>query len=119
MKRSVLSVMISLFLLAGAGCAGSAPAESAPDSTAPEAASTEPAAAAQDTAVDEDGAKAIAFADAGVSEEDVTFLHVTQDKENGEDVFDIEFIAGDKEYDYEIRVSDGAILESESEPAND
>ena len=86
---------------------------------APEAAPAEPAAAAQDTAVDEDGAKAIAFADAGVSEEDVTFLLVTQDKENGEDVFDVEFTAGTMEYDYEIRVSDGAILESESEPAND
>ena len=105
MKRSVLSVMISVFLLAGAGCAGSAPAELA--------------AAAQDTAVDEEGAKAIAFADAGVSEEDVTFLYVTQDKENGEDVFDVEFTAGTMEYDYEIRVSDGAILKSESEPAND
>ena len=41
-----------------------------------------------------------------------------RESEDGLDVYKVEFRSGGMEYDYEIRVSDGTILESESEPIN-
>ena len=101
MKRVLFSVVITLSLFLSAGCSGSdnsalAPAESA----APEAAVS---------SIDEEQAKAIALKDAGITETDVTFMQVKTDIENGVSVFDVEFIAGDTEYDYEIDTATGEI----------
>lgn len=101
MKRVLFSVVITLSLFLSAGCSGSdnsalAPAESA----APEAAVS---------SIDEEQAKAIALKDAGITETDVTFMQVKTDIENGVSVFDVEFIAGDTEYDYEIDAATGEI----------
>ena len=101
MKRVLFSVVITLSLFLSAGCSGSdnsalAPAESA----APEAAAS---------SIDEEQAKAIALKDAGITETDVTFMQVKTDIENGVSVFDVEFIAGDTEYDYEIDAATGEI----------
>lgn len=54
-------------------------------------------------------AKALALADAGISEDTVTFLKATQDYENGISVYDIEFQAENTEYDYEIETATGEI----------
>ena len=101
MKRVLFSVVITLSLFLSAGCSGSdnsalAPAESA----APEAAVS---------SINEEQAKAIALKDAGITETDVTFMQVKTDIENGVSVFDVEFIAGDTEYDYEIDAATGEI----------
>ena len=131
MKHSLLSVMISCLLFVCAGCAGSAASRPAQESTAPAAESAAPATAQESSApaaesaapapaesaapeqasaaVDEEQAKAIALKDASVSENDVTFMQVKADVEKGVDVFDVEFIAGDTEYDYEIIASSGEI----------
>ncbi|MCD7806191.1 MAG: PepSY domain-containing protein [Lachnospiraceae bacterium] len=57
-----------------------------------------------------DSAKSIALTDAGVSSSDATFTKEKQDYENGVLVYDIEFYTSAGEYEYEIRVSDGAIV---------
>ena len=59
--------------------------------------------------ITEDKALEIALKDAGVSADaaNVTKKHI--DHDDGVAVYDIEFISGDKEYEYEIDVKTGAI----------
>ncbi|MCC8139412.1 MAG: PepSY domain-containing protein [Lachnospiraceae bacterium] len=67
------------------------------------------------TAIDLESAKSIALADAGVSASDVTFIKAHQDTDDGVAVYDIEFYSSTTEYEYEIRVSDGAIVDKSVE----
>ncbi|MCD7863684.1 MAG: PepSY domain-containing protein [Lachnospiraceae bacterium] len=57
-----------------------------------------------------DGAKEIALADAGVSSSEATFTKEKQDYEDGVRVYDLEFYTANGEWEYEIRISDGAIV---------
>ena len=77
------------------------PAEPAAQSPAPEATN-------QITA---DDAKAVAFQDAGVTEADVTLLDVHLDTDDGRNIYEVDFHVGTTEYDYDIDVTTGAILE--------
>ncbi|MCD8122798.1 MAG: PepSY domain-containing protein [Clostridiales bacterium] len=66
--------------------------------------------------ISESEAKAIALSAAGLTEDAVTFTKVKQDEEDGIPVYDIEFFTDDKnEYDFDIRIEDGAILSYEFE----
>lgn len=56
-----------------------------------------------------------ALAHAGVSRDDASFLRTELDSKDKVPHYEIDFLAGGKEYDYEVAVSDGRILESESE----
>lgn len=56
-----------------------------------------------------------ALAHAGVSRDDASFLKTELDSKDKVPHYEIDFLAGGKEYDYEVAVSDGRILESESE----
>lgn len=58
-------------------------------------------------------AKEIALADAGVKAADATFTKAKQDYDNGRVVYDVEFYAGQVEYEYEIDASSGAILDKD------
>ena len=69
--------------------------------------------AAQTGAVDEEGAKAAAFAHAGVSAADVTGLKVESDWDDGVRIYEIEFRANGAEYDYEIDAATGAVRKAE------
>lgn len=60
--------------------------------------------------IGKDKAAEIAFEDAGLTESDVTRLRVSRDRDDGEDVYDVEFTGGNTEYDYEILASNGEIL---------
>ena len=60
-------------------------------------------------------AKQIALADAGVKAADAKFIKAKADYDDGRKVFDIEFIAGSKEYEYEINASSGKIIEKDVE----
>ncbi len=82
-----------------------------------ETANSDTTAAAADTTTDlslED-AKAIALADAGLTEADVTYTAEGQDTDNGVAVYEIDFFTTDTEYDYEIRISDGTVLSKSTE----
>ncbi|MCD7727079.1 MAG: PepSY domain-containing protein [Ruminococcus sp.] len=60
-------------------------------------------------------AKSIALSDAGLSKSDVTFTKAKTDTDDGVQVYDIEFTTSSKEYEYEVRVSDGKILDKSVE----
>ncbi len=63
-------------------------------------------------------AKSIAFDSAGVKESDVEYINVKPDRDDGRDIFDVEFYANGTEYDYEIDASDGKILSADKELEN-
>lgn len=63
-------------------------------------------------------AKNIALNDAKLKASEVTFVKAKLDKEDGKKVYDIEFYAGNKEYDYEIDAVTGKILEKDMDIEN-
>ncbi len=65
--------------------------------------------------VSEQQAKQIAFEHAGVGEGDVSALEIHRDLENGREVYSVEFHANGKEYEYDVRISDGEIVQSSQE----
>lgn len=65
--------------------------------------------------IGQDAAKEVAFADAQVSEGDTSRLRVTKDRDDGRQIYEIEFTAGNREYSYDIDASDGSILSTETE----
>ena len=62
-----------------------------------------------------DKAKTIALKDAGVSSSSATFTKAKLDRDDGYYLYDIEFYAGDMEYEYEINALTGDILERDRE----
>ena len=90
------------------------------ESAAPAAASTTAAGSAapasggqpapQSQGLTEADAKQIAFTHANVSEADVSYLKVKLERDKGRDEYDVEFVVGNKEYDYDIDAATGEIL---------
>lgn len=70
---------------------------------------------AESADIGRDAALEAALNDAGVSEADTTRLKVSEDMDDGIKVYEIGFDVAEKEYDYEIQASDGAILSSDVE----
>lgn len=68
--------------------------------------------------ISEDSAKTTAYNHANVNEKDVASIQLTKDKENGKDVYSIEFYTKDKKFEYDIDRSTGEILKNESENIN-
>lgn len=67
------------------------------------------------TEITQEQAIGIALAHAGLTEEQVTRLHAKKDRDDGVWVYEIEFRDGRMEYEYEIRVSDGKILDHDKD----
>ena len=62
-------------------------------------------------AVDEAKAKEVALNHAGLSQDQVTFVKCQLDRDNGRQIYDVEFYTADyKEYDYEIDAATGEVL---------
>jgi len=61
------------------------------------------------TQIDAAGAKAIALQHAGLTESQVTFIKAKLDKDDGRQVYDVEFYYGIYEYEYEIDAATGQI----------
>ena len=70
------------------------------------------AAGSQSTGIGLEKSVAVALADAGFSQSEVSNLKASFDKDDGIDVYDVYFIAGGYEYEYTVKASDGAILDS-------
>ena len=68
------------------------------------------AASGSTTDIGEAKAKSVALNHAGISESDTSYIHAKKDWDDGRWVYDVEFWAGGKEYDYEILASNGTIL---------
>lgn len=71
--------------------------------------------AVQSEGITEQEALGVALSHAGVKEDDVTSKRIERDYEAGKEVYDVEFYAGNKEYDYEIGVADGSVVKADSE----
>lgn len=66
-------------------------------------------------AVSVERAKSIAVEDAGQALSEVTFTKTKLERDDGRTVYEIEFFAGDTEYEYTIDAASGAILERSAE----
>lgn len=69
-----------------------------------------------DSTLSQEDACAIALRHAKLSEGDVTFQGVELDSNDGRSVYELEFVAGGMEYEYEIDACTGEILKFQSEP---
>ena len=74
------------------------------------ASSTSSTASASTTDIGEAKAKSVALNHAGISESSTSYIYAKKDWDDGRWVYDVEFWADGKEYDYEILASDGTIL---------
>ena len=136
MKRKLLVFMMMITLLVMVGCGSNTAGEdqtAADDQVAEQTEDVQDDAdAAQDEAdvdlgeveskadqISEKDAKAIVLKHAGLKESDVKFTKCEKDKDDGVWIYEIEFISGDKEYDYDVRMSDGEILEYDVDNAYD
>ena len=66
-----------------------------------------------------DEAKKIALEKAGLRESDGTWKQEKKEKENGRMVYELEFVKGKKEYEFEIDAEKGTILEYNVESKHD
>ena len=62
-----------------------------------------------------DAALDAALNDAGVSESDTTRLQVSEDRDDGQKVYEIRFDVDNTGYEYEVAAADGSILSSDME----
>ena len=76
---------------------------------------TAPSSQASDKYIGLEKAKQIALDDAQVSVKDAVFRKAKIDYENGKAIYEIEFIKGSTEYEYEIDAESGTIIDSEKE----
>ena len=73
----------------------------------------------QNTAyIGEEEAKAIALEQAGVTAEEASFIRMELDQDDGQPVYELEFRAGDSEYEYEIHAETGNVLKAEHDILN-
>lgn len=97
---------------------GTAPNGSTADNTA-QAGVSQHATAGSATMVNggitEQEAKNIATGNAGVTEDQIQYITVKQDWDDGQARYEVEFTAAGVEYDYELDASDGRILSADSE----
>ena len=68
------------------------------------------------TIITEADAKAIALRHAGLTESEVRFTKVELDYDDGAYEYDIEFVAGNTEYDYTVNAANGKIVDFDREP---
>lgn len=69
--------------------------------------------------ITEDQAKQIAFDHAQVKEEDLTNLKVKKDFDDGVSIYEVDFRAANKQYEYDIKAADGQILSTDFEIDDD
>lgn len=72
-----------------------------------------------DARISEDEAKEIVLKDAGVSEKDISGIRIKLEKDEGIWQYEVDFYAGDKEYDYNIDADTGKILSKDMEIDDD
>lgn len=94
---------------------------SAREAQAPSASSGQQADAggASSSYIGTDRAKAIALEHAGISSSDAVFTKAKLDTDDGIRTYEIEFVSGDREYEYEINASTGELLDFSSEYRDD
>lgn len=69
--------------------------------------------------IPEEEAKGIALKDAGLTEGQISGIRIRLEKDDGIQQYEVEFYAGDKEYDYEIDAVSGNILSKDMDIEDD
>ena len=69
--------------------------------------------------ISENEAKSIALKDAGITEDQTSCIRVKLERDDGVQQYEVEFYAGDKEYDYEIDAVTGNILNKDMDIEDD
>lgn len=64
-------------------------------------------------------AETIALKDAGIEKSEITSLHVRDDYENGQAIYQINFSSATQDYSYQIAKKDGSIISYGFEPQNE
>ena len=72
-------------------------------------------AVAEHSSIGRGAAENYAFADAGIAPEDAAAIQTEFDFENGQFIYEVEFVADGKKYDYHIKASDGTVIKKEIE----
>ena len=121
------AALMSILLLISCGSSTaanppSAPSPAAAAEPAPAPSPSEPAATSQPVPSDNtavkitlEDAKRIALEDAALKESEVTFTQTELETDDGRKKYDIEFLSGSQEYDYEIDAATGKILSVDQE----
>lgn len=117
-KYVILAALLVLSLVL-AGCSAQTASTPQTQSIAPAAQSAVPAATpAQGGDIGLEAAKEAALQHAGLGTQEVTFVKEELDYDDGVAEYDIEFVTPTTKYEYEVRASDGNILQSSQEPIN-
>ncbi|MCD8216365.1 MAG: PepSY domain-containing protein [Clostridiales bacterium] len=65
---------------------------------------------ANSSVIGEEAAKSLAYADAGVEAADVIYVKTEFDYDKGSQIYEIDFTANGKEYEYDIKADDGSVI---------
>lgn len=100
-KKTVISVIcgtaVIVVLIGGTACAAAS------------------ARTTRNSAIGSEAAKSCAFTDAGVNESEVQSLKVEIDYDNGQYVYEVDFVADGIKYEYDIKAHDGTIVKKTTE----
>ena len=133
-KLLVFMVIAALFIMGGCGGSSSedqtaddqqaAATEEVQEDTAADTAQAETAPEATQAdavaeGISEQEAKEIALNHAGFKESDVEFTRVNKEMDDGIWQYEIEFVAGEMEYDYDINAETGDVMSFDSESVYD
>lgn len=114
----IISTVIFALLLIGCGKGmEKTPAQGETDASGAVSASEEESSADQNLSSEE--AKSIALKDAGLTEDQISAIRIRQEMDDGIQQYEVEFYAGDKEYDYEIDAISGNILSKDMDIEDD
>ena len=125
--KKFLALSLGLVMLSGCSSGGAGTnqpaqveqttAQAAAETTAPVSSAETTAPVSQTTQsggeISLDDAKAAALADAGVTEDGVTYVKAKKDRDDGINIYDIEFYADNTKYEYEINAADGSVISGE------
>ena len=100
------------------GSTASASSNTSSTSSTGSTGSTGSTASASTTDIGEAKARSVALSHAGISESSTSYIYAKKDWDDGRWVYDVEFWADGKEYDYEILASDGTILSYDYDAEN-
>ena len=117
MKKKIVTMMMAIVLL-GAGCGANQ--QAAPESEV-EFEQVPETDASEDTGdelevISEQEALLAALKQAGLSESDVTVTKMALDMDDGQQIYEIEFVTADMEYEYDVNATTGSIVSFSQEP---
>ena len=107
----VIIAVVALMVMVGCGTKTFAATQAVGQTQVVQQAANSKTAAHANKQINEAQAKQIAVKHAGLKESDVQFTKVEKDMDDGVMKYEIHFVHGTQKYEYDVRISDGRILE--------